>query len=174
MLKSKSGYGSKSFMVSGDGQVSYLTPAEMGRRELHENIPMHAVMGLQKKERSMSMAFASFAADLDVLEQEKTKQLSFTEKISHKSQASLMLMDEMEMDAAVVSAPLIFAVLVAALTQLLVGKLTLYHIAFHYFFISALFPDIYCDVQLNLASLCVNVLMFVRVYIFVFFSIIGE
>ena len=122
MLKSKSGYGSKSFMVSADGNVSYLTPAEMGRRELHENIPMHAVMGLQKKERSMSMAFASFAADLDVLEQEKSKDLSFTEKISHKSQASLMLMDEMEMHASVVSTPLIFAVLVATLTQLLVGK----------------------------------------------------
>ena len=73
----------------------------------------------------MSMAFASFAADLDVLEQEMSmpsKSMPEAEKMNKKSHASFLLMDELEMDSAVVSTPLICAVLVAVLAQFLVGK----------------------------------------------------
>jgi len=123
LKKLGAGVTSKSFTVSSDGNVSYLTPAEMGRHELYENLPMTAVMGLQKKEKSMSMAFASFAADLDVHEQEKSlsKPMSEADKFNRKSYASLLLMDELGMDSAVVSSPLIFSVLVATLAQFLVG-----------------------------------------------------
>lgn len=58
----------RSYSVSGDGQVSYLTPLQMGRAELYEMVPFMAVPGLQKKERNLSRAFASYAAELDVLE----------------------------------------------------------------------------------------------------------
>jgi len=124
LKKLGAGVTSKSFTVSSDGNVSYLTPAEMGRHELYENLPMTAVMGLQKKEKSMSMAFASFAADLDVHEQEKSlsKPMSEADKFNRKSYASLLLMDELGMDSAVVSSPLIFSVLVATLAQFLVGR----------------------------------------------------
>ena len=114
---------SKSFSVSSEGLVSYLTPAEMGRHELYENLPMTAVMGLQQKERNMSMAFASFAADLDVLEKEKSMvNMTEADKVNKKSHSSLLLMDELAMDSAVVTTPLIFAVLVATITMFLVGK----------------------------------------------------
>lgn len=58
----------RSYSVSGDGQISYLTPLQMGRAELYEMVPFMAVPGLQKKERNLSRAFASYAAELDVLE----------------------------------------------------------------------------------------------------------
>lgn len=58
----------RSYSVSGDGQVSYLTPLQMGRAELYEMVPFMAVPGLQKKERNLSRAFASYAAEIDVLE----------------------------------------------------------------------------------------------------------
>lgn len=115
----------KSFSVSANGDVSYLTPAEMGKHELYENLPMTAVFGLQKKEKSMSMAFASFAADLDVMEQEANgKGLSAVDKENIRSHASLLLLDEIQMDSSVVTSPLIFAVLVATFVQFIVGKFT--------------------------------------------------
>ena len=58
----------RSYSVSGDGQISYLTPLQMGRAELYEMVPFMAVPGMQKKERNLSRAFASFAAELDTLE----------------------------------------------------------------------------------------------------------
>ena len=56
----------KSYSVNADGSVSYLTPLQMGRHELYENLPFTAVFGMQRKERSLSQAFASYVADLDV------------------------------------------------------------------------------------------------------------
>ena len=58
----------RSYSVSGDGNISYLTPLQMGRAELYEMVPFIAVPGLQKKERNLSRAFASFAAEIDTLE----------------------------------------------------------------------------------------------------------
>ena len=56
----------KSYSVNADGSISYLTPLQMGRHELYENLPFTAVFGMQRKERSLSQAFASYVADLDV------------------------------------------------------------------------------------------------------------
>lgn len=63
-----SGNAPRSYSVSANGQVSYQTPLQMGRSELYEMVPFVAVPGMQKKERNLSKAFASFAAELDVLE----------------------------------------------------------------------------------------------------------
>ncbi len=117
----------KSYSVSADGAISYLTPVQMGRHELYESIPFTAVFGLQKMERNMSFAVSSYAADLDLLEAdqmafEKTKKhLSKQELMLRRSQASLLLMDELELDTVMMTTPLIFAVLVAAMSQFLVG-----------------------------------------------------
>mmetsp|Transcript_16941 Transcript_16941/g.25475 ORF Transcript_16941/g.25475 Transcript_16941/m.25475 type:complete len:607 (+) Transcript_16941:777-2597(+) len=99
----------------------------MSRHELYENIPFTAVFGLQKKERSMTVAVSSYAADLDMLEADQIsmatsqKHLSAKELAMRHSQASLMLMDELELDKVMVTTPLIFAVLVATVGQFLVG-----------------------------------------------------
>jgi hypothetical protein len=58
----------RSHSIGPNGSVSYLTPLQMGRSELYEAVPFVAVPGLQKKERNLSLAFASFAANLDTLE----------------------------------------------------------------------------------------------------------
>lgn len=117
----------KSFSVGADGSISYNTPLQMSRAELYENIPFTAVFGLQKKERSMSVAVSSYAADLDVLEADQLsmatshKHLSSQEVAMRHSHASLMLLEELELDNVMVTTPLIFAVLVAAMGQFLVG-----------------------------------------------------
>ena len=56
----------KSYSVSADGSPSYLTPSQMGRQELYQQVPFAAVFGLQKRERLVSEAFASYAAELDI------------------------------------------------------------------------------------------------------------
>lgn len=117
----------KSFSVGADGSISYNTPLQMSRAELYENIPFTAVFGLQKKERSMSVAVSSYAADLDVLEADQLsmatshKHLSSQEVAMRHSHASLMLLEELELDNVMVTTPLIFAVMVAAMGQFLVG-----------------------------------------------------
>lgn len=58
----------RSHSISGDGSVSYLTPLQMGRHEMYEMVPFIALPGLQRKERNLSMAFASYAAALDTQE----------------------------------------------------------------------------------------------------------
>lgn len=117
----------KSYSVSADGTISHLTPLQMGRHELYESIPFTAVFGLQNMERNMSIAFSSYAADLDTLEADQVavattqKHLSAKEMEVRRSQASLLLLDELELDTVMVTTPLIFAVLVAAMSQFLVG-----------------------------------------------------
>jgi SP family facilitated glucose transporter-like MFS transporter 3 len=117
----------KSYSVSADGAISYLTPLQMGRHELYESIPFTAVFGLQRKEQNMSIAVSSYAADLDMLEADQIavamtkKHLSSQELEMRRSQASLLLLDELELDTVMVTTPLIFAVLVAAMSQFLVG-----------------------------------------------------
>jgi len=108
----------KSYSVSADGSPSYLTPTQMGRQELYKEVPFTAVFGLQRIERNISQAFANYAADLDT--GDKTG-LSEEELTIRRSRASMIILDELEFDANVVTLPLVFAVIVAAASQFLVG-----------------------------------------------------
>lgn len=108
----------KSYSVSADGSPSYLTPTQMGRQELYQQVPFTAVFGMQKQERMVSEAFASYAAELDIMDQ---KGLSEEEKDTRRSQASLIILDELEFDSNLVTTPLVFAIIVAAASQFLVG-----------------------------------------------------
>jgi SP family facilitated glucose transporter-like MFS transporter 3 len=107
----------KAISVSGSRPAT-LTPSELGRQELYTQVPFQAVFGLQKKEREVSQAFASYAADLDVA---SARDLSEAEKNLRQSQASMIILDEIEFDAQVVTTPLVFAVIVASTLQFLVG-----------------------------------------------------
>jgi SP family facilitated glucose transporter-like MFS transporter 3 len=90
----------------------------LGRQELYEQVPFTAVFGLQKKERAISQAFASYAADLDAMD---LKDVSPEEKNARHSRASMIILDELEFDANVVTTPLVCAIIVAAASQFLVG-----------------------------------------------------
>ena len=108
----------KAASIHGHAELGYLTPSALGRKELFEMVPMQAVFGLQKKERSLSIAFASYAADLDMLgHEEEYKDLSTEEKNKRRSRASLAVMNDFELDRSVVTTPLIFAVMVASMVQ---------------------------------------------------------
>lgn len=117
----------KSYSVHADGSFSYLTPLQLGRHELYEMIPFTAMFGMQQKEKNISKAFASYAADLDTMEADQAlfastqRHLSSAELESRRSQTSLMLLDELEFDAVVVTTPLIVAIFVAGMSQFLVG-----------------------------------------------------
>ncbi len=117
----------KSYSVSADGAISYLTPLQMGRQELYQSIPFTAVYGMQNMEHNMSIAVSSYAADLDTLDADQKavattqKHLSQQELEIRRSQASLLILDELELDTVMVTTPLIFAVFVAAMSQFLVG-----------------------------------------------------
>lgn len=110
----------KSYSISMDGSgPGYLTPSEMGRQELYVEIPFQAVFGLQRRERALSRAFADYAAHLDV--DSAVEPLTAAEKTSRLSRASMIILDELEFEAGVVTLPLVFAVIVAAACQFLVG-----------------------------------------------------
>mmetsp|Transcript_29505 Transcript_29505/g.50235 ORF Transcript_29505/g.50235 Transcript_29505/m.50235 type:complete len:686 (+) Transcript_29505:58-2115(+) len=117
----------RSFMEAPDGTISALTPLEMGRHELYEDIPFLAVPGLQKKEHNLSVAFSSYAAALDTLETDEYLEsttgqgLNPEEKEKRNSRMSLLLLDELEADAITVTTPLIFAVLIASLLMFNAG-----------------------------------------------------
>ncbi|KAL3805079.1 hypothetical protein HJC23_003307 [Cyclotella cryptica] len=117
----------KSYSVHGDGSLSYLTPLQLGRHELYEMIPFTAVFGMQKKEKNISKAFASYAADLQAFEDDQklfaqtNQHLSAAELNSRKSHTSLLLLDELDMDSVLITTPLIIAVLVSGMSQFLVG-----------------------------------------------------
>lgn len=108
----------KSYSIAADGSASHLTPAELGRQELYTQVPFTAVFGLQKKERTISQAFANYAADLDI---SNSRGLSSGEKDLRRSRASMMILDEIEFEAQVVTMPLVFAVVSACACQFLVG-----------------------------------------------------
>ena len=110
----------KSYSVSADGTPSYLTPTQMGRQELYVEVPFQAVFGLQRNVRSISQAFALSAAEMDINET-PIEILTEEERTARKSRASMFIMDELEFDASVVTIPLVFAIVVAALSQFLVG-----------------------------------------------------
>ena len=95
-----------------------MTPSQLGKQELYTQVPFTAVFGLQKSTRNISQAFASYAAELDVNTQTG---LSNAERELRSSRASMMILDELEFDAQVVTTPLVFAIIVAASSQFLVG-----------------------------------------------------
>jgi hypothetical protein len=97
-------------------------PLEMGRHELYAELPFVAVLGLQKKERSLSLACSNLAAELDNEESENYlisttgKGMDQNEKEKRVRQMSVVLMDEMEgMDGVNLTLPLVVAVLIASL-----------------------------------------------------------
>jgi SP family facilitated glucose transporter-like MFS transporter 3 len=73
---------------------------------------------LQKKERTVSQAFASYAADIDI---GSHPGWTAEEKVTRASQASMIILDELEFDANLVTTPLVFAIIVAVGSQFLVG-----------------------------------------------------
>lgn len=101
-----------------DGTASVLTPSEMGRQELYTQVPFTAVFGLQKRERDVSQAFASYAAELNV---DSHPELSEREKRKMTREASHVILDQLEHDTHVVTTPLVFAIIVATASQFLVG-----------------------------------------------------
>ena len=117
----------KSYSVHADVSPSYLTPLQLGRHELYEMVPFTAVFGMQQKERNISKAFANYAADVDTLEADQlsyaqtNRRMSEAELNSRRSHTSLLLLDELELDAVLVTTPLIVAIFVAGLSQFLVG-----------------------------------------------------
>ena len=117
----------KSYSVNADGSLSYLTPIQLGRHELYEMVPFTAVFGMQQRERNITQAFAEYAGQMDAIEADQleysrtSRHLSAAELDSRKSHASLLLMEELELDAVVVTTPLIVALFMAGLSQFLVG-----------------------------------------------------
>ena len=98
---------SRAYSVSADGSPSYLSPSQLGRQELYTQVPFTAVFGLQKLERTISGAFANYATEVDVSTQ---KGLSEEERNLRSSRARMVIMDEIEFDAQVVTTPLVFAI----------------------------------------------------------------
>lgn len=104
--------------ATNDGEnYKILTPSEMGQQQLYEKVPFQAVFGLQRKGHEVATAFAIYAADLDA---DSTTGLSDLDKDIRRASSSMLILDEME-EAKVVTAPLIFAVIVAATSMFLLG-----------------------------------------------------
>ena len=97
---------------------STMTPGEMGRKELFQQIPFLSVLGMQKKEKDVSKAFADYAANEEA---NAHNELTEFDKEQRRSQASVIILDELEMEKSVMTMPLIFAVFIAATSQFLVG-----------------------------------------------------
>jgi SP family facilitated glucose transporter-like MFS transporter 3 len=100
----------RSYSVSMDGKLATMTPSEMGRQEMYSQVPFVAIPGLQKKEREIANIFASYAADLDVA---SASGLSEMDKSVRRASSSMLILEEME-DAKVVTAPLIFTVIIVS------------------------------------------------------------
>ena len=93
----------------------------MGRQELYKEVPFTAVFGLQRLEHSISQAFAWSAAELDVQAEDQDHHMTPQEKSQRLSTTSLTILEDLEFDAGVVTIPLVFAIIVAAASQFLVG-----------------------------------------------------
>lgn len=106
----------KSYSVAADGSPASITPMELGKQELYEQIPFMAVAGLQKKERMVSAAFANFVADAA-----GATVAGPDEKQKRKSMASMVVLDELEFESAVVTPALAWGVVLAMFCQFLVG-----------------------------------------------------
>lgn len=117
----------RSFVMAPDGAISALTPVQMGRQELYAELPFLAVPGMQTKERALSVAFSSFAAQLDTQEEEAYMEATTGQKMTDKekeqrsSRMSVMLLGELEEEASMVTTPLIFAVIAASMLMFNMG-----------------------------------------------------
>jgi SP family facilitated glucose transporter-like MFS transporter 3 len=107
----------RSYSATMDGQLPILSPSEMARQEMYTQVPFVAMYGLQKKEREVANTFANYAADLDVAQM---RGLSDEDKSMRHASSSMLILDEME-DAKVVTAPLIFTVIVVSASMFSVG-----------------------------------------------------
>eukprot|EP00592_Proboscia_alata_P003378 CAMPEP_0194366980 /NCGR_PEP_ID=MMETSP0174-20130528/15108_1 /TAXON_ID=216777 /ORGANISM="Proboscia alata, Strain PI-D3" /LENGTH=653 /DNA_ID=CAMNT_0039142523 /DNA_START=90 /DNA_END=2051 /DNA_ORIENTATION=+ len=112
----------RSYSVT-DDEISVLTPVDMGRQELYEIIPFSATSGLQRKQKGLSRAFAYYMSGLSLVEQEHGMREPISEKDRelNSSYTSLLLLDELDMDQALLTKPLILATVVACISQFLVG-----------------------------------------------------
>jgi len=123
----QTGAAPRAFVQDADGSISALTPLEMGRHELYEELPFLAVPGLQRKEHNLSVAFSSFAAFLDNKETDRHlmsttgEGLKPEEKEKRLSHVSLLMLEELEVEAVSVTLPLVCAVFIASLLQFNVG-----------------------------------------------------
>ena len=104
-----------------DGSLTFQTPLEMGRHEMYELLPFTAVFGLQKKQMNLSKAYTSYAADLDVSAALQSSVLNLEQQEERRNRVNLLLMEEMEMEKKILTPSLIFAVMIASLSQFLVG-----------------------------------------------------
>ncbi|KAL7551100.1 hypothetical protein ACHAWF_014335 [Thalassiosira exigua] len=90
-------------------------------------VPFAAVFGLQGKERNITRAYAEYAADLDAMGEDHAayartnRHLSAAELDARRSHASLLLLEELEQDAVIITTPLIVALFAAGISQFLVG-----------------------------------------------------
>jgi len=112
---------SSSYSVRSDGSLTFQTPLEMGRHEMYELLPFTAVFGLQKKLSNLSKAYTSYAADLDVSTALQSSVLSLEQQEERRNRVNRLLTEEMEMEKKILTPSLIFAVLIASLSQFLVG-----------------------------------------------------
>lgn len=110
----------RSYSALIDGELPRLTPSQMGQQEMYSQVPFVAIPGLQKKEREVANIFANYAADLDVA---STRGLSELDKNVRRASSTMLILDEME-DAKVVTAPLIFTVIIVSASMFLVGHNT--------------------------------------------------
>ena len=110
----------RSYSATMDGQVANLTPSQMGQQEMYTQVPFVAIPGLQKKEREVASTFANYAADLDVA---SIRGLSEMDKTIRHASSTMLILDEME-DSKVVTAPLIFTVIIVSASMFLVGHNT--------------------------------------------------
>eukprot|EP00546_Thalassionema_frauenfeldii_P003309 CAMPEP_0178932078 /NCGR_PEP_ID=MMETSP0786-20121207/22372_1 /TAXON_ID=186022 /ORGANISM="Thalassionema frauenfeldii, Strain CCMP 1798" /LENGTH=611 /DNA_ID=CAMNT_0020609239 /DNA_START=298 /DNA_END=2133 /DNA_ORIENTATION=- len=102
----------------GGGSDVDLTPAELGKLELYEQIPFHAVAGLQQKERAVSTAYADFAAEAGVGISAEGGQEDLSLR---KRNMSIIIRDEVELESTVITTPLVLAVILSAMCNFLVG-----------------------------------------------------
>ena len=99
----------------------------MGRHELYAELPFVAVLGLQKQERSLSMAWSNAAALLEDEELDSTALITSDEKTGMEDpknyekdervrRMSVILLDDLEgTDGVYLTLPLVVAVMIASM-----------------------------------------------------------
>jgi len=110
----------RSYSATMGGEGATLTPSEAAQQEMYSQVPFVAIPGLQRKEKEVASTFASYAADLDVA---STSGLSELDKNIRRASSTMLILDEME-EAKVVTAPLIFTVVIVSASMFLVGHNT--------------------------------------------------
>mmetsp|Transcript_6860 Transcript_6860/g.12223 ORF Transcript_6860/g.12223 Transcript_6860/m.12223 type:complete len:714 (+) Transcript_6860:67-2208(+) len=109
-----------SFTQDVDGNITNLTPLEMGRRELYEELPFIAVPGLQRSTQNLTIAFSNFAASLDNQEEDDFKSkhgrpMLPEERAELLAKKGKKMLGEFEEETTIVTLPLLSAVFIASL-----------------------------------------------------------